>query len=393
MTLINDVKSVMQTDMGIARAVHDLYLCRSISGRYGLKEHTTTPEPSLIEQDVRFASEVFARNNFYNVSIKLANKLNDDDSVRQFRERALNYHLNDPDGRIGNAANYAEAIGNMDLAAQLTARSLEACASSLGRGPISDGRTDLANLEIRIDRYRERFPDAFSLEEFEDFRRGLFKKSIDSYAQRNDFAWAAKIATRNLQDEELATELYGKDAEKTLRKLRAELAQIRGDYQNAYEQYVELGCTEEEAQHALDRNDPVMQYNHFFRNGRLDIALREAKKAERPDLVQEVIEQYGIRIDDFVSGTDYRPEEHFESPYILSLAETDYPDRLPEAKQMARIRAEGLGQWQDLSEGIVSYVDPGYQKHRFRIFDPSPEEEKGFRNLVENTGFSQLWPF
>ena len=221
----------------------------------------------------------------------------------------------------------------------------------------------------------------------------LFKKSIDSYAQRNDFAWAAKIATRNLQDEELATELYGKDAEKTLRKLRAELAQIRGDYQNAYEQYVELGCTEEEAQHALDRNDPVMQYNHFFRNGRLDIALREAKKAERPDLVQEVIEQYGIRIDDFVSGTDYRPEEHFESPYILSLAETDYPDRLPEAKQMARIRAEGLGQWQDLSEGIVSYVDPGYQKHRFRIFDPSPEEEKGFRNLVENTGFSQLWPF
>jgi len=178
MTLINDVKSVMQTDMGIARAVHDLYLCRSISGRYGLKEHTTTPEPSLIEQDVRFASEVFARNNFYNVSIKLANKLNDDDSVRQFRERALNYHLNDPDGRIGNAANYAEAIGNMDLAAQLTARSLEACASSLGRGPISDGRTDLANLEIRIDRYRERFPDAFSLEEFEDFRRGLFKKSV-----------------------------------------------------------------------------------------------------------------------------------------------------------------------------------------------------------------------
>jgi len=387
MVLIDDVKSVMQTDMGIARAVHDLYTRSRFNGR----EYEHNPEPSIDNQELRFASEVFARNNFYNVSIKLASALDDDDLVHQFRERALEYHLT-ISRRLGNAANYAEALGNMDLAAQLSASALEAHASKLGGGFIDERGINLENLEIDLNNYRKKFLNVLSPEKFEEFRKSLFERAIDSYAKGNNFAWAAKIATIKLQDEELATELYGKDAEKTLKKLRAELAQLRGDHQSAYDQFVELGCNKE-AERALDQNNPVMQYNHFFRLGRLDIALREAREAERPDLVQQVIEQYGLRIDDFVLGTDYRPEEHFESPYILSLAETDYPNKLPEAKQMARIRAEGLGQWQDLSEGIVSYVDAGRQKHGFRIFDPTLEEEQVFRTLAENTGFSQLWPF
>ena len=390
MTLINDVKSVMQTDMGVARAIHDLYVRSSFNPRSERYEHS--PESSVTEQDIRFASDVFARNNFYNVSIKLANELNDDDLAQHFKEMALEYHLTDSSGRIGNATNYAEELGKVSLAAQLSASTLEAEASNLCKKLVPDRVIDLANFQIHLDRYRERFPDALSPEEFEEFRILLFNRAIDSYAQRNDFAWAAKIATVKLQDEELATELYGKDAEKTLGKLRAELAQLRSEHQEAYDQYTRLGCLNE-AKRALDPNDPVMQYNHFFRQGSLDIALREAKEAERPDLVQEVMNAYDNRIGDFLAGANYWPASSQESAYILSLAERFHPDRIPEVKVMARINAEGCGEWKVLAEGKVCTTPNIGYSHRFKLFDPSPEEENVFKMLSDETSFCQLWQF